>query len=83
MRASPFSSFAGNRSGAFQRLCRASPQTLTYAAALLTQAGSCGAWGLDWRDRVASLSPVAVQGQNSATVASEIGTLWQWLIRNN
>ena len=64
-------------------LCRASPQTLTYAAALLTQAGTCGAWGLDWRDRVASLSPVSVQGQDSATIANEIGTLWQWLIRNN
>jgi hypothetical protein len=64
-------------------LCRASPQTLTYAAALLTQAGTCGAWGPDWRDRVASLSPVSVQGQDAATIASEIGTLWQWLIRNN
>jgi hypothetical protein len=64
-------------------LCRASPQTLTYAAAVLTQAGTCGAWGLDWKDRVASLSPVSVQGQDSATIASEIGTLWQWLIRNN
>jgi hypothetical protein len=64
-------------------LFRASPQTLTYAAALLTQAGASGAWGMDWVDRAASLSPVSVQVKDAATIACEIGMLWQWLIRNN
>lgn len=60
-----------------------SPQTLTYAAALLTQAGMAGAAGPDWRQRLAGIAPIPLTTTHSAHTVQEIGALWQWLIRNN
>ncbi len=64
-------------------LRRASPQTLTYAAALLTQMGAAGHAGADWRQRLQSLSPVPILAQDPTRAAQEIGAVWQWLMRNN
>ena len=64
-------------------LLRASPQTLTYAMALLTQAGVAGEGGTDWQQQLATLAPVPISNGSNAHVAREIATLWQWLMRNN
>lgn len=60
-----------------------SPQTLTYVAALLTQAGIIGEAGTDWHQRLATLAPIPLATANSEQTVQEIATLWQWLIRNN
>jgi hypothetical protein len=64
-------------------LFRTSPQTLTYAAALLVQAGMAGETGPDWRQQVAVVSPVPLSAAHSGRAAQDIGALWQWLLRNN
>jgi hypothetical protein len=66
-----------------RHLFRTSPQTLTYAAALLTQAGMAGVAGPDWRQQVAVVSPVPLSPAHNGRVAQDIGALWQWLLRNN
>jgi hypothetical protein len=66
-----------------RHLFRTSPQTLTYAAALLTQAGMAGEAGPDWQQQVAAVAPVPLAAVHSGRVAQDIGALWQWLLRNN
>ena len=60
----------------------ASPQTLTYAAAMLTSAGCAGEVPPDWQKRVAELLPLPTSPACSDQV-TDLGNLWQWLIRNN
>ncbi len=62
---------------------RASPQTLTYAVALLLLAGLTGAGGSDWEQRVRTLSPIRFDKLQRDQLADAIGELWTWLIRNN
>lgn len=62
-------------------LLRASPQTLTYAAALLLFQ-ALTAERPDWASRAALLLPVPVRAGNGRLIA-EVGALWTWLIRNN
>lgn len=61
----------------------ASPQTLTYAAALLLLAGLTNAGGSDWEQQVRALSPVRLDAPQHAQLVEAIGELWTWLIRNN
>ncbi len=63
-------------------LLRASPHTLTYATALLMQAAALGEAAPDWR-QLTALSPVPLSVRNNAKAVQDIGTLWQWLVRNN
>ncbi len=64
-------------------LLRTSPQTLTYAAALLAYWARSGEDGVDWQARVNSLLPTRVSADGGAVAISEIVDLWRWLIRNN
>jgi hypothetical protein len=64
-------------------LLRASPQTLTYAMALLTQAGLAGKGETNWQQQLNALAPVPISNGGHAHVVREITTLWQWLMRNN
>ncbi|ETX01851.1 MAG: hypothetical protein ETSY1_05840 [Candidatus Entotheonella factor] len=64
-------------------LLQSSPQTLTYATALLLLAGLTGAGGPDWQQQICRLSPVRLEALDAASLADAIGELWIWLIRNN
>ncbi len=62
---------------------QSSPQTLTYAAALLLLAGLTHAGGPDWQHRVRALLPVRCDALPPEPLVNAIGGLWTWLIRNN
>ncbi len=61
----------------------ASPQTLTYATALLLLAGLTDAGGPDWEQQAWALAPVQPSAPSPPELVSAIGKLWTWLIRNN
>ncbi len=61
----------------------ASPQTLTYAMALLLLANLADAGDSDWEQQVRALSPIRFDASQPAQFVDAIGELWTWLIRNN
>lgn len=62
---------------------RASPQSLTYAAALLAYWGRTGQNGGDWIARADSLLPARSSADGEGATIAAIADLWRWLIRNN
>ena len=64
-------------------LLRASPQTLTYAAALLIFWSTMGERRPGYGDRAAALLPVRRAVNRNGVTAGEVGDLWHWLVRNN
>jgi hypothetical protein len=71
-------------------LPQSSPQTLTYAAALLLLAGLTEAGSPDGYQRVRALLPISCnvlparcEALHNEPLVDAIGELWTWLIRNN
>lgn len=62
---------------------KASPRTLTYAAALLAFWAKNGEATADWAGRAASLLPVRTRSSGREAIIGEVGELWRWLTRNN
>jgi hypothetical protein len=60
----------------------ASPQALTYAAAMLAFWGRTEPAVTAWQPRAAALLPLRRGGGNSVDI-DDIVALWRWLIRNN
>ncbi len=62
---------------------QSSPQTLTYAAALLLLASLTDVHTADWPQRVRALMPVRGNATTPESLVDAVGGLWTWLIRNN
>lgn len=62
---------------------QSSPQTLTYAAALLLLNGLTHAGGPNRHQQVRALLPVSCKTLANGQLVDTVGGLWTWLIRNN
>lgn len=68
---------------AARHLWRASPQALTYAAALFTYANLFGEGDGRYAERAMRLLPLRPPRPGEGDLSQTVGELWTWLVRNN